>query len=137
MNLVKRYVHGLLFTKPAKAARPPNQFCRFVARLDAIKIQAFVNQLPDRLPAQGGGFFQRAVARLRKGDGEARHSGYLLYCIGDLVIMHQYADAPFVGSGESDAQSWLNLQQAFDLKTTELAKAKQIEAEIKPFALAS
>ena len=36
-----------------------------------------------------------------------------------------------------DAQSWLNLQQMFDLKTTELAKAKQIEAEIKPFALAS
>ena len=36
-----------------------------------------------------------------------------------------------------DAQSWLNLQQMFDLKTTELAKAKQIEAEIKPLVLAS
>ena len=36
-----------------------------------------------------------------------------------------------------DAQSWLNLQQMFDLKTTELAKAKQIEAEIKPLALSA
>ena len=36
-----------------------------------------------------------------------------------------------------DAQSWLNLQQAFDLKTTKLAKAKQIEAEIKPLALSA
>ena len=36
-----------------------------------------------------------------------------------------------------DAQSWLNLQQIFDLKTTELAKAKQIEAEIKPLVLSA
>lgn len=34
-----------------------------------------------------------------------------------------------------DAQSWLNLQQMFDLKTTERAKAKQIDAEIEPLAL--
>ena len=34
-----------------------------------------------------------------------------------------------------DAQSWLNLQQMFDPKTTELAKARQIEAEIEPLAL--
>lgn len=36
-----------------------------------------------------------------------------------------------------DAQSWLNLQQMFDLKVTERAKAKQIEAEIEPLALAA
>lgn len=33
-----------------------------------------------------------------------------------------------------DARSWLNLQQMFDLKVTELAKAAQIEAEIEPMA---
>jgi addiction module HigA family antidote len=33
-----------------------------------------------------------------------------------------------------DAQSWLNLQQMFDLKVTERAKAAQIEAEIVPMA---
>jgi antitoxin HigA-1 len=36
-----------------------------------------------------------------------------------------------------DAQSWLNLQQIYDLKVTERAKAKQIEAEIEPLALAA
>ncbi len=36
-----------------------------------------------------------------------------------------------------DAQSWLNLQQMFDLKTTERAKAKQIDAEIEPLALSA
>ncbi len=36
-----------------------------------------------------------------------------------------------------DAQSWLNLQQMLDLKTTELGKAKQIESEIEPLALAA
>jgi len=33
-----------------------------------------------------------------------------------------------------DAQSWLNLQQMYDLKVTERAKARQIEAEIEPLA---
>ena len=33
-----------------------------------------------------------------------------------------------------DALSWLNLQQMFDLKVTEHAKAAQIEAEIEPMA---
>ena len=36
-----------------------------------------------------------------------------------------------------DAQSWLNLQQMYDLKVTERAKARQIEAEIEPLALAA
>ena len=36
-----------------------------------------------------------------------------------------------------DAQSWLNLQQMYDLKLTEREKAAQIEAEIKPLALAA
>ena len=36
-----------------------------------------------------------------------------------------------------DAQSWLNLQQIFDLKVTEREKAKQIDAEIQPLALAA
>ena len=36
-----------------------------------------------------------------------------------------------------DAQSWLNLQQIYDLKVTEREKAKQIEAEIEPLALAA
>ena len=36
-----------------------------------------------------------------------------------------------------DAQSWLNLQQAYDLKVTQKQKAKQIEAEIEPLALAA
>ena len=36
-----------------------------------------------------------------------------------------------------DAQSWLNLQQVYDLKVTEREKAKQIEAEIQPLALAA
>jgi addiction module HigA family antidote len=36
-----------------------------------------------------------------------------------------------------DAQSWLNLQQMLDLKTTELGKAKQTESEIEPLALAA
>ena len=34
-----------------------------------------------------------------------------------------------------DAQSWLNLQQTYDLKVTEREKSKQIEAEIEPLAL--
>lgn len=34
-----------------------------------------------------------------------------------------------------DAQSWLNLQQMYDLKVTERAKAAQIEAEIEPLAI--
>ena len=36
-----------------------------------------------------------------------------------------------------DAQSWLNLQQSYDLKLTQKQKAKQIEAEIEPFAMAA
>ena len=36
-----------------------------------------------------------------------------------------------------DAQSWLNLQQSYDLKVAEREKAKQIEAEIEPLALAA
>jgi antitoxin HigA-1 len=36
-----------------------------------------------------------------------------------------------------DAQSWLNLQVMYDLKVTERVKAKQIEAEIEPLALAA
>ena len=36
-----------------------------------------------------------------------------------------------------DAQSWLNLQQTYDLKVTQKKKAKQIEAEIEPLALAA
>ncbi|MDP3193008.1 MAG: transcriptional regulator, partial [Rhodoferax sp.] len=36
-----------------------------------------------------------------------------------------------------DAQSWLNLQQMYDLKLAERDKAKQIEAEIEPLALAA
>lgn len=39
----------------------------------------------------------------------------------------------FVGG----AQSWLNLPQMFDLKTTEFADARQSEAEIQPLALAA
>jgi len=31
-----------------------------------------------------------------------------------------------------DAQSWLNLQQSYDLKVTQKQKSKQIEAEIEP-----
>jgi antitoxin HigA-1 len=33
-----------------------------------------------------------------------------------------------------DAESWLNLQQAFDLKTVEAEVAKQIEKEVEPMA---
>ena len=36
-----------------------------------------------------------------------------------------------------DAQSWLNLQQMYDLKVTERQKARQIEAEIEPLAMAA
>lgn len=36
-----------------------------------------------------------------------------------------------------DAQSWLNLQQTYDLKVTQKQKAKQIEAAIEPLALAA
>jgi addiction module HigA family antidote len=36
-----------------------------------------------------------------------------------------------------DAQSWLNVQQVYDLKVTEREKAKQIEAEIEPLAFAT
>ena len=36
-----------------------------------------------------------------------------------------------------DAQSWLNLQQSYDLKLTQKQKAKQIEAEIEPLAMAA
>ena len=35
-----------------------------------------------------------------------------------------------------DAQSWLNLPQIYELKVTEREKAKQIEAENDPLALA-
>ena len=36
-----------------------------------------------------------------------------------------------------DAQSWLNLQQIYDLKVTEREKSKQIEAEIEPLVRAA
>ena len=36
-----------------------------------------------------------------------------------------------------DAQSWLDLQQAYDLKVTQKQKAEQIEAEIEPLAMAA
>jgi antitoxin HigA-1 len=36
-----------------------------------------------------------------------------------------------------DAQSWLHLQQMFDLTVAKRAKAKQIEAEIEPLVLAA
>jgi len=37
----------------------------------------------------------------------------------------------------SDAQGWLNLQSAFDLRTTEKTAGKIIEREIAPLALAA
>ena len=36
-----------------------------------------------------------------------------------------------------DSQSWLDLQQTYDLKVAQKQKAKQIEAEIEPLALAA
>ena len=36
-----------------------------------------------------------------------------------------------------DAQSWLNLQQSYDLKVAQKQKAKQIDAEIEPLAMAA
>ena len=36
-----------------------------------------------------------------------------------------------------DAQSWLNLQQTYELKVTQKQKAEQIEAEIEPLAMAA
>ncbi len=36
-----------------------------------------------------------------------------------------------------DAQSWLNLQQSYDLKVAQKQRAKQIEAEIEPLVLAA
>jgi len=42
--------------------------------------------------------------------------------------------ARFLGG---DAQSWLNLQQMYDLKRAEYEKAKQINAEIEPLAIAA
>ena len=36
-----------------------------------------------------------------------------------------------------DAQSWLNLQLMFDLKTAELEKAQQIEVEVEPLLQAA
>lgn len=34
----------------------------------------------------------------------------------------------------TDAQSWLNLQSAYDLRVAEIAAAKRIEREVKPRA---
>jgi addiction module HigA family antidote len=34
-----------------------------------------------------------------------------------------------------DAESWLNLQQAFDLKTVELVAAEQIDKEVEPMQM--
>lgn len=42
--------------------------------------------------------------------------------------------ARFLGG---DAQSWLKLQQMYDLKRAEYEKAKQINAEIEPLAIAA
>lgn len=36
-----------------------------------------------------------------------------------------------------DAQSWLNLQTAYDLRTTERASAKKIEKEVQPMERAA
>ena len=59
--------------------------------------------------------------------------------INDIVLERRGATpdtalrlARFFGG---DAQSWLNLQQTYDLKVTEREKSKQIEAEIEPLAL--
>ena len=35
-----------------------------------------------------------------------------------------------------DAQSWLNLQKAYELRVAEIASAAQIQCEIQPFAYA-
>ena len=37
----------------------------------------------------------------------------------------------------SEAQGWLNLQSAYDLRTAEIAAGKSIAKEITPFALAA
>jgi antitoxin HigA-1 len=37
----------------------------------------------------------------------------------------------------SEAQGWLNLQSAYDLRVAEKARAKRIQEEIEPFALAA
>lgn len=37
----------------------------------------------------------------------------------------------------SDAQGWLNLQSAYDLRTAEIAAGKTIAHEIRPLALAT
>src|SRR5690625_1054700 len=50
-----------------------DQLERVGSGLDAVKLQAFVDQLPDRLVAPGRGLFQRAVPALAEGDGETAH----------------------------------------------------------------
>ncbi len=37
----------------------------------------------------------------------------------------------------SEAQGWLNLQSAYDLRVAEKARAKRIQEEIDPFAMAA
>jgi antitoxin HigA-1 len=37
----------------------------------------------------------------------------------------------------SEAQGWLNLQSAYDLRVAEKARAKRIQEEIEPFAMAA
>jgi antitoxin HigA-1 len=58
--------------------------------------------------------------------------------INDIVLLRRGVTpdtalrlARFFGG---DAQSWLNLQQMYDLKVTEREKADQIAAEIEPMA---
>jgi len=75
----------------------------------------------------------------------ARHccneGGFALGRVNDIVLERRGVTpdtalrlARFFGG---DAQSWLNLQQMYDLKLAEREKAAQIEAEIELLALAA
>jgi hypothetical protein len=113
-DFAQRLCHGLRFVQLAVRPGLADQVERLLARLDALELQAFVNQLPNGFTALGGSLFQRAVAGLGQGDGQATHG------ILTLVFKHQFdssAGRLRTGKSGTDSHSFLPIQAVFFAKT--------------------
>lgn len=64
--------------KLAVCPRTTHQLARVFARLDAIEVQTFVDQLPDGLVTTNGRLLQCLVACLGQGDGQTAHTSLTL-----------------------------------------------------------
>ena len=59
-------------------SRAAHEVARILPRLDAVEVQALVDQLPDGLVALRGRFLERPVTGFGQGDGQTAHASLIL-----------------------------------------------------------